>query len=985
MIGSMGEGLTLADMLNRTKEEQMKKYGLFLGLLLSTALMASQALAATVTKPSGISVPSTDSDGQFNVTIGASSTAGVTYELYENDIVIYSGTVRKFLVTGRIAGSYDYKVNAIKVGMDPSPFTATKTSLITGNGLPQVVAPTGIAAIANDTDGMFSVSIGSSSTTDALYNFEESIDGGAFTPVLTNSTSRQYLASGKLSGKKYSYRAYASKAGMSNSAYTATTTTFVASSDYCITCHSNGGAGTDNNTAWAVSRHSNSNTVPAVSYTNSCGQCHSPTTELANGAMAVTCLGCHSYNGTDIVTGHPVVNQAAAIASCAECHNSHYSTANNIVTKVNGGKHSMSASTHGSAGCAKCHTIEGYLQFRAGQTVTAGVANVSCAACHDPHTANLRDTQYALCTSCHQTSGFYHDSSWSRNIMTTHNDDSLTSTIIEGYVVRTGSDNPCLDCHAHEFLTETGNLSRTTYAGFDAAGVAKNYYGYNKNATHATTLHTDWAMSAHAGGLLNAKYAAQEAYPKIASIVDGQGTILATGTYDFAAGMTTAVKLVGVTDSEIGNAWAHYDWDKTFKADGTDAGTDVDKDRADCQQCHTSTGNANFMKAQANSTTYNPALNNFSHLSGWAGSLTTVTAGQTITTSSKQNELLYCWGCHSSVESGALIAPLTTGIKPGYKVNDVALQLPSLGTSNACVGCHSGRGNIQSLLTTAPTGGIDPTVALTTSTVPKSTATATSTHYLNAAATILKDETKVGYEFPSLNYADPVYFKHNTIGCVDCHMTTANSHSFEVVTKDGAGVITAINSQATCNTCHTTYPIDAAKLEEEKLGFEEALHAFEHELQLKGYVFVNAHPYFYVGTTSGADLFYKSPSSVSPTVYSTTATDRNGDTVIDGLDWIDVAPLGTIDAADMVNKKPATWAKQGDIGAGHNFNYLHHEPGAYAHNRFYSKRLIFDSIDWLDNNSMDGTITIDADTYPEAALWFGATAPAVGSFVATRP
>ena len=29
--------------------------------------------------------------------------------------------------------------------------------------------------------------------------------------------------------------------------------------------------------------------------------------------------------------------------------------------------------------------------------------------------------------------------------------------------------------------------------------------------------------------------------------------------------------------------------------------------------------------------------------------------------------------------------------------------------------------------------------------------------------------------------------------------------------------------------------------------------------------------------------------------------------------------------------------------------YLHHEPGAYAHNRFYAKRLLFDSIDWIDN------------------------------------
>ncbi|MDZ4184072.1 MAG: hypothetical protein U1D97_03710 [Desulfuromonadales bacterium] len=971
----------------------MKKYGLFLGLLLSTVLMSSPALAATVGMPSGIGVPATDSDGLYNVTIGASSTAGVTYELYENDIVIYSGTARKFLVTGRTAGSYDYKVNAIKAGMDPSPFTATKTSVVSGNGLPQVVAPSGIAATANDTDGRFSVTIGSSSTTDALYNFEESIDGGPFTPVLTNSTSRQYAATGKLSGKKYTYRAYASKAGMNNSAYTTTTTTYVASSDFCISCHSSDGGAPDNNTAWASSRHGNSNAAPAA-LTNSCSQCHSPNTELANGSMAVTCLGCHSYNGTD-GNGHPVVSKINALATCGSCHNSHISASNSIAAKVAASKHTDGRGHNTTISCERCHTTEGALQWGALYTgdksqstaLTAyaaanGLTQIpvdqgpTCAACHD-HSGNMRTVpnwdpnqnatadQFDLCTSCHTlfrndgtvassnaTNGFYHNTAWHRMIASTHYDDPATVSVIEGYNLRKTGSNPCFDCHAHELFTNThyAGATRKSIAG-DAPGTGVLLTDTEKK----TTIHTDWAQSAHAGGLLTNKYA-------VARLADGQ-------TKSDTVALVDTVMATGVTDSAIGNAWAHYDWDSVA--------------RQSCQQCHTSTGNANFMMAQTAGTAYNNKKNDFSHLSGWVG---TKDASDQFTsaTVSNQNELLYCWGCHSSVESGALLAPMNKGIKPGYNVNGVALQLPSLGTSNACVGCHSGRGNIQSLLTTAPTGGIDPTVALTTSTVPKSTATATSTHYLNAAATILQDKTKVGYEFPALNYANPAYFKHNTVGCVDCHMSTGNSHSFAVVSKDAAGIITAINTQAACNTCHTTYPIDAAKLEEEKLGYEEALHAFEHELQLNGYVFVNAHPYFYVGTTSGADLFFKSPAAVVPAVYSATATDRNGDTVIDGLDWIDVNLDGIFDAADLV-KQPATWATQGDIGAGHNFNYLHHEPGAYAHNRFYTKRLIFDSIDWLDNNSMDGTITIDADTYPEAALWFGATAPAAGSFVATRP
>ena len=64
------------------------------------------------------------------------------------------------------------------------------------------------------------------------------------------------------------------------------------------------------------------------------------------------------------------------------------------------------------------------------------------------------------------------------------------------------------------------------------------------------------------------------------------------------------------------------------------------------------------------------------------------------------------------------------------------------------------------------------------------------------------------------------------------------------------------------------------------------------------------------------------------------------------------------------------------------------EPCAYVHNRFYIKRLIFDSIDWMVHGAggaLTGSITIDATAYPNAALWFGAPAGTTGPFTATRP
>ena len=46
-----------------------------------------------------------------------------------------------------------------------------------------------------------------------------------------------------------------------------------------------------------------------------------------------------------------------------------------------------------------------------------------------------------------------------------------------------------------------------------------------------------------------------------------------------------------------------------------------------------------------------------------------------------------------------------------------------------------------------------------------------------------------------------------------------------------------------------------------------------------------------------------------------------------------------------------------DYGAFQNSLYPTKEKAAYVHNRFYVKRILFDSIDWLDNAVFNGTIT----------------------------
>ena len=70
------------------------------------------------------------------------------------------------------------------------------------------------------------------------------------------------------------------------------------------------------------------------------------------------------------------------------------------------------------------------------------------------------------------------------------------------------------------------------------------------------------------------------------------------------------------------------------------------------------------------------------------------------------------------------------------------------------------------------------------------------------------------------------------------------------------------------------------------------------------------------------------------------------------------------------------------MGAAFNFNLLEHDPGGYAHNRYYAKRLIWDSIDFIDDFTMNDstpatlvTVLTDATELAAAQAYLGATRP----------
>jgi hypothetical protein len=593
---------------------------------------------------------------------------------------------------------------------------------------------------------------------------------------------------------------------------------------------------------------------------------------------------------------------------CGQCHNATYPHGNpeaeNIVEDFQVSPHTRSindrvlASPDVKARCSKCHTDEGAKKYRDVDgdfdTLVAAIpdstppvtdaSDIDCRTCHQSHretelleTASSvagsgRSSSFNTCTNCHE-------------------------------LLESGGDTEAVAYHDPSVDSADGNLSRIiTDTHFDdpatgttAAGTTVEGYVVREASDNAcrdchnphsadNTINQQWARSAHGGHIADVKEAAA-----------------AAGGDVFAAGVTDA----------SGIAWTHYNWDQS-----TGTGN-----RAACQRCHTATGVSNFL---TNPATYDPANNIFSHLSNW-------TAGG----GSSQQEMLYCWGCHSD-SKGALRNPgaitenyaAVVNAGTGTTGTPATVAYPDISGSNVCMACHLGREIGQNIKNT--TDGVGTNAGDLAGMLGF-----INSHYLTAGATLFNQS---GYEYAGLSYDDPAFFAHDGIGtasepgtgsngpCVGCHMSSSEKHLFLPVAKDEAtGAITAITSTV-CVQCHTgQFALTPAELTEEEELYRAALDALDAALASKGIHFFNVHPYFYNQPNGQGGAF------------------TNWESIYPGLPATDV-----------------NW--KNTMGAAFNLNLLAHDPGGYTHNRFYAKRLIWDAIDWIDNGVLDGSIeaTIDA-------------------------
>jgi len=159
--------------------------------------------------PSGLSVPSADNNGAYEVSWGASSTAtGYTLQIRVNSgswSTAYSGSSRSKTESGKSNGRYSYRVQACNAS-DCGAWSASKTVVVTH---PPASAPS-LSVPSVDDNGSYNISWGAVSTATS-YLLQERKGSGSWSRAYSGG-SRSTSVSGKADGT-YRYRVQACTVG----------------------------------------------------------------------------------------------------------------------------------------------------------------------------------------------------------------------------------------------------------------------------------------------------------------------------------------------------------------------------------------------------------------------------------------------------------------------------------------------------------------------------------------------------------------------------------------------------------------------------------------------------------------------------------------------------------------------------------------------------------------------------------------------------
>ncbi len=382
---------------------------------------------------------------------------------------------------------------------------------------------------------------------------------------------------------------------------------------------------------------------------------------------------------------------------------------------------------------------------------------------------------------------------------------------------------------------------------------------------------------------------------------------------------------VFTTDMTVPNKVARNQWAKTGKGDvnspawtqddfktmGTAGASPATSFAAqDCVRCHTTTGYINYV-----TDAVGDGFSAFRDIAAWGVS------------SDKTKEVLACNTCHVSTADPAqtfdgtnsrrVVGNYLVGVNAqawysyssaGGK-NRIAKTFNDEGESNLCIPCHSGRtagNNIRKLPAGFNWSNVD----------------FINPHNMAAAGVMFpgfgtlpaERQMTIGYEFTGRSYGNSgthAGLDQSDGPCIQCHMTySPDKHRFGAVSTASNGVIRGITSSR-CADCHNTgatIVLDSgAKLEAKRQRYLAALAVVEALFTPKGIHFKgDKSPYFFTDAT-----------------YATNVTN---------------------------------WVNADTMGAAFNLKLLQSEKGAYVHNALHVQQLFYDTVDFLDDGTLNSSV-----------------------------
>ena len=229
-------------------------------------------------------------------------------------------------------------------------------------------------------------------------------------------------------------------------------------------------------------------------------------------------------------------------------------------------------------------------------------------------------------------------------------------------------------------------------------------------------------------------------------------------------------------------------------------------------------------------------------------------------------------------------------------------RIGGLGPEARCLTCHQGRASTRAVNIEITKAG------LTDDDTPTADLAFVNSHS-TSGATNLGTEAQGAYEYAGKSYQGRFVRGEDFFACIRCH----DQHSLEIKVE-------------TCGECHTFDSADAKNIRVNTTDFDgngnvaEGI-AFEIEhVRTDLYTAIQAYAKNVVGK----------PIVFDPDTYPYFFTDTNGN--------------GSVDP-DEVNSenKYSSWTPR-LLRAAYNYNYVSHDPGAFAHNSTYTIQVLYDSL-----------------------------------------